>query len=79
MSRFMAWKSADGKEEASHLVSQMETLINGMLNKETLLDLVRHFIVFEKSKKVELSEIPRRRNPGKIPKQESPPFQPLKN
>lgn len=51
MSRFMAWKSADGKEEASHLVSQMETLINGMLNKETLLDLARHFIVFEKSKK----------------------------
>jgi len=51
ISRFMAWKSADGKEEASHLVSQMETLINGMLNKETLLDLVRHFIVFEKSKK----------------------------
>jgi len=51
MSRFMAWKSADGKEEASHLVSQMETIINGMLNKETLLDLVRHFIVFEKSKK----------------------------
>lgn len=51
MSRFMAWKSADGKEEASHLVSQMETLINGMLNKETLLDLIRHFIVFEKSKK----------------------------
>ncbi len=51
MSRFMAWKSADGKEEASHLVSQMETLINGMLNKETLLDLVRHFIVFEKSKR----------------------------
>ncbi|WP_114750031.1 type I restriction endonuclease subunit R [Pleomorphovibrio marinus] len=53
MSRFMAWKSADGKEEASHLVSQLETLISGMLNKETLLDLVRHFIVFEKSKKVE--------------------------
>ena len=51
MTRFMAWKSADGKEEASHLVGQLETLINGMLNKETLLDLVRHFIVFEKSKK----------------------------
>lgn len=51
ISRFMAWKSADGKEEASNLVSQLETLINGMLNKETLLDLVRHFIVFEKSKK----------------------------
>lgn len=51
MSRFMAWKSADGKEEASNLVSQLETLINGMLNRETLLDLIRHFIVFEKSKK----------------------------
>lgn len=51
ISRFMAWKSADGKEEASNLVSQLETLINGMLNKETLLDLIRHFTVFEKSKK----------------------------
>ncbi|MBT3206753.1 MAG: type I restriction endonuclease subunit R [Bacteroidetes bacterium] len=49
--RFMAWKSSDGKEEASNLVSQLETLINGMLNKETLLDLIRHFVVFEKSKK----------------------------
>lgn len=49
-SRFLAWKTADGKEEASNLVSQLETMINGMLNKETLLDLVRHFIVFEKSK-----------------------------
>ena len=51
MSRFMSWKSADGKEEASNLVSLLETLINGMLNKETLLDLIRHFTVFEKSKK----------------------------
>lgn len=51
LSRFMAWKSADGKAEASHLVSQLETLINGMLNQATLLDLVRHFIVFEKGKK----------------------------
>lgn len=51
LSRFMAWKSADGKAEASHLVSQLETLINGMLNKATLLDLIRHFIVFEKSSK----------------------------
>jgi len=50
-SRYMAWKSADGKAEASHLVSQLETLIQGMLNKETLIDLIRHFIVFEKSKK----------------------------
>ncbi len=50
-SRFMTWKTADGKIEASHLVSQLETLIKGMLNKRTLLDLVRHFVVFEKSRK----------------------------
>jgi type I restriction enzyme R subunit len=55
-SRFMAWKTSDGKTEASHLVSQLETLIDGMLNKETLLDLIRHFIVFEKSKKVEFTK-----------------------
>ncbi|MCZ6803381.1 MAG: type I restriction endonuclease subunit R [Proteobacteria bacterium] len=51
LSRFMSWKSADGKTEDSHLVSQLETLINGMLNKTTMLDLIRHFSVFEKSKK----------------------------
>ncbi len=50
LSRFLAWKSADGKAVASHLVSQLETLITGMLNKGTLLDLIRHFIVFEKYK-----------------------------
>ncbi|MGB4206180.1 MAG: HsdR family type I site-specific deoxyribonuclease [Bacteroidales bacterium] len=49
--RFMAWKTSDGRTEASHLVSQLETLIRGMLNKETLIDIIRHFIVFEKSKK----------------------------
>lgn len=51
LSRFMSWKSSDGKAEASHLVSQLETLIQGMLNRETLIDLIRHFIVFEQSKK----------------------------
>ncbi|MCK5057316.1 MAG: type I restriction endonuclease subunit R [Candidatus Aminicenantes bacterium] len=49
--RFHAWKTADGKTEASHLVSQLETLITGLLNKTTLLDLARHFTVFEKTKK----------------------------
>ena len=53
-SRFMAWKTADGKKEASPLIGQLETLIKGMLNKETLLDLIRHFIVFEKTKKEDL-------------------------
>jgi type I restriction enzyme R subunit len=50
-SRFMAWKTSDGKFEASSTIGQLETLIKGMLNKITLLDLIRHFIVFEKSRK----------------------------
>ena len=51
LSRFMAWKTSDGETEASPLIGQMETLIKGMLNTKTLLDIIRHFIVFEKSKK----------------------------
>jgi type I restriction enzyme, R subunit len=51
LTRFIAWKTSDGKVEASPLIGQMETLIKGMLNKETLLDVIRHFVVFEKSKK----------------------------
>ncbi len=50
-SRYMAWKSQDGNTEAAKTISQIETLIKGMLNPTTLLDLIRHFIVFEKSKK----------------------------
>ncbi|MDD2790625.1 MAG: type I restriction endonuclease subunit R [Sulfurimonas sp.] len=51
LSRYMAWKTSDGESEASRLIPQIETLIKGMLNPLVLLDLVRSFIVFEKSKK----------------------------
>lgn len=51
-SRFMAWKSSDGKTVASARIGQLETLIKGMLNKRTLLDLIQHFIVFDKSAKL---------------------------
>jgi len=54
-SRFMAWKTTDGKQEASHLTSQLLTIIDGMLNKATLLELLRHFIVFEKTVHTPLS------------------------
>ncbi|WP_321992646.1 type I restriction endonuclease subunit R [Marispirochaeta aestuarii] len=49
--RFMSWKSADGLEAAAFNMSQIEVLLKGMLNKKTLLDIVRHFIVFEESQK----------------------------
>ncbi|MFV0174358.1 type I restriction endonuclease subunit R [Empedobacter falsenii] len=51
LSRFMAWKTTDGISEASKQISQLETLIKGMLQPSVLLDLVRHFVVFEKFRK----------------------------
>ncbi len=51
-SRFMAWKSKDGKVEG-----QLEILIQGMLNKYTLIDLLRHFIVFQNTTEVTTNKI----------------------
>jgi type I restriction enzyme R subunit len=48
ISRFMSWKTADGKIKASHLVSEMAVMLEGMLNPATLLDLIINFTVFEK-------------------------------
>jgi hypothetical protein len=47
----MTWKTADGIKEASKYKPQLETLLKGMLQPATLLDLIRNFIVFEKSKR----------------------------
>ncbi|MBU4303302.1 MAG: type I restriction endonuclease subunit R [Candidatus Omnitrophica bacterium] len=52
-SRFQRWKTIDGVKESSSHVNQLEVLIKGMLNKTTLLDLIRNFIVFEKDKKID--------------------------
>ena len=49
--RYMTWKSADGIKEASRFKPHLEILLKGMLQPSTLLDLVRNFIVFEKTKK----------------------------
>jgi len=48
--RFVPWKSIDGKTTVESTIPQVEVMFRGMLNKHTLLDLIRHFIVFEKSK-----------------------------
>lgn len=49
--RFMEWKTADGETivDARH-EAELEPMIKGLLNKKTLLDVIRHFIVFEKTK-----------------------------
>lgn len=49
--RFMAWKSEDGTREAAKGKSQLEVLTRGLLNKKTLIDMIRFFTVFEKTKK----------------------------
>jgi len=53
-SRFMAWKTVDGVKEDKSTVPQIETLINGLLRPDVLLDLVKQFTVFEKTKKEDL-------------------------
>ena len=54
MSRFLAWKSRDGVKEDRATVPQIETLVRGMMTREVLLDLIRQFVVFEKTKKEDL-------------------------
>ncbi len=43
---FMAWKTIDEKMPKNKL--GIETLLKGMFNKNTLIDLLRNFIVFDK-------------------------------
>jgi type I restriction enzyme R subunit len=47
--RFTPWKTIDSKKVSASL-SQIEVLLKGMLNRQTLLDLVRHFVVYEVDK-----------------------------
>jgi type I site-specific deoxyribonuclease, HsdR family len=46
--RFLAWKSADGKTISK--TNQLETIIKGLLNKKTIIDFIKNFAVFQKSK-----------------------------
>jgi len=55
--RFMSWKTKDGKTTADHLQPQMEVMFLGMLNKNTLLDLIRQFVVFEKNDSKTLKKV----------------------
>ena len=48
-SRFMRWKTVDGKKEDSNTTPRIETVIKGMLRPDVLVDLIGHFTVFEKT------------------------------
>lgn len=44
---FVPWKTIDGEKVADFKIPPMEVLLRGMCRQEILLDLIRHFIVFE--------------------------------
>ena len=52
--RFLTWKTPTGNITSGTAklndTNELEILTNGLLNRHTLLDLIRHFTVFEKSK-----------------------------
>lgn len=54
----MEWKTADGETIVdAKRESELEPMIKGLLNKKTLLDVIRHFVVFEKTKEKTLKKI----------------------
>jgi len=57
-SRFMEWKSIDGMTivDSKH-EAELEPLVRGLLNKRTLLDVIRHFIVFENTREKTLKKL----------------------
>jgi type I restriction enzyme R subunit len=57
-SRFMEWKTADGVNIVdTQTQPEMEPMIKGLLNKKTLLDVIHHFIVYEKTKEKMIKKI----------------------
>ena len=57
-SRFMEWKSVDGVHAVdSKTRAGAGTAGQGLLNKKTLLDVIRHFIVFEKTKEKTVKKV----------------------
>ena len=45
--RFMPWRTIEGETLASKSLSELQVLLQGVFDKARLLDLLRHFIVFE--------------------------------
>lgn len=56
---FLSWKSIDGKLVADPDIPQMEVMAKGLLNKQVLLDLIRHFTIFHQNKEKLSKIIPR--------------------
>ena len=48
ISRFMSWKTADGKTTASARLSELSVMMEGLMNAEVLTDMIQNFMVYEK-------------------------------
>ncbi len=48
---FLPWRTIDGKKRAPKTVPQLEIVLKGMCNKKVVLDLMKNFIGYEKTKK----------------------------
>lgn len=47
-SRFMSWKTADGKTIANNRISELQVMMDGLLSVDVLAELIQNFIVFER-------------------------------
>lgn len=56
---FVPWKSIDGELVADEHIPQMEVMAKGMLNKDVILDLIRHFTIFHQNKEQLTKIVPR--------------------
>lgn len=45
--RFMMWRTIDGDDVAPSSLPQLEVLVKGMFEKSRLLDIIRHFVLFQ--------------------------------
>jgi len=48
---FLPWKSTDGKGIAPKSIPQLQVLLEGMFKKQNLLDIIKYFLTYTKSKK----------------------------
>ena len=48
---FLPWRTIDGKKREPKTVPQLEVVLKGMCNKKVVLDLMRNFIGYKKTKK----------------------------
>jgi type I restriction enzyme, R subunit len=48
---FLPWKSTDGENIVPKTTPQLETLLQGIFDRERFLDIIRNFVIFWKDKK----------------------------